>query len=221
MGIHENIKKYRKLNDLTQKELAEKIGVSTITIQNYENSRRTPNYETLTKIANALHISINDLFLSDINLSKKILDYLEDPIIKSVGPYDTLEVISEDFNIDYKLLESCINENNELPEEVQEILLEFLSKIDYPSFLDFIERYTAEIKKSDRLDKFISELFVAGINDIDKKALEILKSYILLAYGKIILELMDNDVLLELQKEIQKFIDFKLHGVLKEIEENK
>ena len=59
--IGENIKKYRKNSNLTQKQLAEKIGVTVVTIQNYENSRREPNLIALNKIATALGVTINDL----------------------------------------------------------------------------------------------------------------------------------------------------------------
>ena len=75
MNIGNNIKKYRKIKGLTQIQLAEKIGVSTITIKNYENNRRQPSLETLNKIAEALNVSVSEL-ISDENTSHKTLaDY--------------------------------------------------------------------------------------------------------------------------------------------------
>ena len=70
MDLSKNLKKYRKEKELTQKELAQKIGVSTITIQNYENNRREPNINTLKEIAKALGVPINDL-LKDNELERK------------------------------------------------------------------------------------------------------------------------------------------------------
>lgn len=62
--IGENIKRIRKEKELTQKELAEKCNLATITIRQYESGKREPKYETLSKIANALNVSILDLTLS-------------------------------------------------------------------------------------------------------------------------------------------------------------
>lgn len=56
------IKEYRKLRNLTQKELGEKIGVKHNTISGYENGTNEPEQDLLFKIASALEISINDLF---------------------------------------------------------------------------------------------------------------------------------------------------------------
>lgn len=58
MNIGDNIKKIRKEKGLTQKQLAEAIGVSTITIQNYENNRRQPNIDMLNKIGSVLDVFI-------------------------------------------------------------------------------------------------------------------------------------------------------------------
>jgi transcriptional regulator with XRE-family HTH domain len=60
--IASQIKKYRKLAGLTQKELGEKIGVKHNTISSYESGTNEPEQDMLFKIANALGVSINDLF---------------------------------------------------------------------------------------------------------------------------------------------------------------
>lgn len=57
MEIGNRIKAARKEKKLTQKALAEKLNVSTITIQNYENGRRKPNIEMINKIAEVLGVS--------------------------------------------------------------------------------------------------------------------------------------------------------------------
>ncbi|WP_346894038.1 helix-turn-helix transcriptional regulator [Clostridium sp. UBA871] len=209
--IGDNIKRLRIYNGWTQNDLANKSGVSRVSIGNYERNDRTPPADILNKISIALGVSVNDLLENDLNFSKKIIDSMEIPILKSVGFGDTLEIISEDLNIEYKLLESCVYENNELPIDIQEKLLEAFSCLDFPSFLKFIEKYKDVIQKSDRLDKFISELFVKNIYDIDQKSLEILKSYILLVFSKDITNSLDDNMLEDLQKELRKFIEFKLY----------
>ncbi|WP_162012537.1 XRE family transcriptional regulator [Streptococcus sp. S784/96/1] len=60
--IGNKIKEYRKIQGLTQKELAEKVGMGDTTIANYEKGFRTPKKNTLFKLANAFDISIDDLF---------------------------------------------------------------------------------------------------------------------------------------------------------------
>lgn len=62
MSTGKNIKRIRKEKKITQKELAEKSGVSEISIRQYENEKRNPKIETLDKIASAL-----DVFIADIN----------------------------------------------------------------------------------------------------------------------------------------------------------
>jgi len=58
----ENIRAARKKAKLTQKELAEKSGLATITIQQYERNLREPRLENIKKIANALDVSVDSLF---------------------------------------------------------------------------------------------------------------------------------------------------------------
>ena len=67
LNVGENIKKYRKNSNLTQKQLAEKIGVTVVTIQNYENSRREPSFEVLCKMADIFDIDVRDFFATEIN----------------------------------------------------------------------------------------------------------------------------------------------------------
>lgn len=70
--FNKRIKEERELNKLTQKELAEKIDVTPATIGLYEQGRRTPDYDTLVKIANILDVSI-DYLLGRTNSKKEVL----------------------------------------------------------------------------------------------------------------------------------------------------
>lgn len=56
------IREYRKLRNLTQKELGEKIGVKHNTVSGYEKGTSEAEQDILFKIANALDVGINDLF---------------------------------------------------------------------------------------------------------------------------------------------------------------
>ena len=57
----ENLKKAREKCNLTQEQLAYELNVSASTIGMYEQGRREPDLDTLIKMSNILHISINML----------------------------------------------------------------------------------------------------------------------------------------------------------------
>lgn len=61
MTIGENIRKFRTSLKLTQKELGDLIGTTQQMIAQYENGRRNPKVETLNKIAQALHTTVEEL----------------------------------------------------------------------------------------------------------------------------------------------------------------
>lgn len=64
MNIGEVIKAARKKAGLTQKQLAERMGVNPSLISQYEKGFRNPKLETLERIASALEVPLEDL-LSD------------------------------------------------------------------------------------------------------------------------------------------------------------
>lgn len=55
------LREYRKARGLTQQQLAEKVGVSNVSLSNYERGTQMPDILTLTKIANALGVSTDAL----------------------------------------------------------------------------------------------------------------------------------------------------------------
>lgn len=59
------IKHYREKNNLTQKELAEKIDKSESTVRMWELGKSEPDLETLILLANIFDIEINELFALD------------------------------------------------------------------------------------------------------------------------------------------------------------
>jgi transcriptional regulator with XRE-family HTH domain len=65
VNIGNRIKKFRKTNSLTIKQLAEKVGVSQSYISQLENDKVNPSLGTLKKIANALDINMIDFFDRD------------------------------------------------------------------------------------------------------------------------------------------------------------
>ncbi|MFI3255367.1 MAG: helix-turn-helix transcriptional regulator [Eubacteriales bacterium] len=72
MTVGEKIKFYRKTQKLSQKELGELSGVSTVSIQKYESGERNPKPEQLKKLAKVLEVADNiflDISPSDVDVS--------------------------------------------------------------------------------------------------------------------------------------------------------
>ncbi len=60
--LSDNIKKLMSVNKITAKKLAEIVGVSPTHISYILNNKREPSIELLGKIANALGVSIDEIF---------------------------------------------------------------------------------------------------------------------------------------------------------------
>lgn len=56
------IKEFRKEKKLTQKELADLVGIKNSAISNYEQGVRIPKRDFLFKVANSLNVSIDEFF---------------------------------------------------------------------------------------------------------------------------------------------------------------
>ncbi len=61
MSFADNLTMLRKINDLSQEELAEKIGVSRQTLSKYETGESLPDIEKCRAIADAFNVSVDDL----------------------------------------------------------------------------------------------------------------------------------------------------------------
>lgn len=74
--ISKKIKKFRKIKNMSQDELAQLSGINVSTIKKYECGLRNPKPEQLLKIANALGISINTFFSHEINTISDVITLL-------------------------------------------------------------------------------------------------------------------------------------------------
>ena len=73
MGLSANLRIRREEIKMTQKELAQKIGVEPATISKYESGMNEPNIKNLKSIAEALDTSIDELVKEEediVDLSK-------------------------------------------------------------------------------------------------------------------------------------------------------
>lgn len=60
--IKTNIKTYRTIKELTQEDLANRVGVRRETIMRLENAKYNPSLELAVKISKALDTTIEELF---------------------------------------------------------------------------------------------------------------------------------------------------------------
>lgn len=68
--FHENLRKIRLQKGLSQKDVAEQIGVAKSTYSLYESGNREPNVQTIKKIADVLNTSADTLLgIDDYNSS--------------------------------------------------------------------------------------------------------------------------------------------------------
>lgn len=61
MTLAENLKKRREEYELSQEELAKKVGIDRATISRYEAGYKVPSLYTTVAIADALNISVDEL----------------------------------------------------------------------------------------------------------------------------------------------------------------
>lgn len=64
--IGSRLKYLRKLDKITQQQLADSIGVAKSTISMYENGQREPDFETLEALADHFNVDMRTFFPGDI-----------------------------------------------------------------------------------------------------------------------------------------------------------
>lgn len=75
MNFPKNLRRYRKAAGFrSAKDFADVLGIGYTTYIGYENKGREPKYETLCKIASALHVSIDDLLKGENMYGKEVYE---------------------------------------------------------------------------------------------------------------------------------------------------
>lgn len=69
-SIGDNIRKYRKLNNLTQEAFAEKLNLGTQYYAQLERGERTFTLEKIIQICNVLQINIQDIIVIEPNTTE-------------------------------------------------------------------------------------------------------------------------------------------------------
>lgn len=122
-NLARTIKKYRKARKLTMEQLSEKSGINLSTLKKYETDNRNPKLEQLSKIAEALEVSVFEFL--DIKV-KSVND-----IISLVNKMNIATDIDWDINND----KVCISFKNK---EINNCLKEYA--VDYKKDNILIEK---------------------------------------------------------------------------------
>lgn len=102
--LSKRIKELREVNDISQKKLADILGLSQSTIGMYETDKREPNAETLAKLAEIFGVTV---------------DFL-------LGKEKTIKDLEEEFPEAIQLIRKA---NSELSDEGKEMLIRMMKAL--------------------------------------------------------------------------------------------
>lgn len=220
MSLGTNIKNLRLNKRWTQKELAEKAGITRESIGNYEREDRTPPADILKKLAMTLGVN-TDTLTSDESFDFEIL-FVATQLIWDYFPSkdkDDSVILSEYANVDYNSLRDFdTNKISDLPLDCRKGILNFISE---KSPNEFNEIYNYLIKTNiynldDELKKYCQELYVKTINKLDihniKSSDEFLMFITALGYPVINL---NNETLKYLYEKVAELLEFEFYKLEK------
>ena len=163
--IGKEITDLRKAHNMTQMELADKVGISFQAVSNWERGNTMPDISKLPELAEIFHISVDELLKGKSSLVTAVLDdtvdtYIEEGKVTEQEIADTLPILK--------------------PEQAKKILEKAdVSKFhDISSFLPFMDsdvlaeiamEYVAQGNSVDELLPFLDE---EDVNELATKALE-------------------------------------------------
>lgn len=83
--LSNNLKRYRKENNLTQQQLAEKLNYSDKSISKWERKEGIPDIIILSRLADLYNISLNDFLTDDLKQIKKANNRKRNRIISLIS----------------------------------------------------------------------------------------------------------------------------------------
>ncbi|MDE6470114.1 MAG: helix-turn-helix domain-containing protein, partial [Eubacterium sp.] len=79
------IKEQRSLKELTQKQLAEKLGVTDKAISRWETGKGIPDVSLLIPLSNVLEVSVNEILLGEKIEEEKKIEKYEETIVNTLA----------------------------------------------------------------------------------------------------------------------------------------
>ena len=113
------MKYYRQSKKMSQEDLSTAAGINLSTIKKYEVGLRNPKYEQLERIADALGISVNNFYNTDIDTVGDLIT-----IIKTLDDKTDMKITADkDENGEYLANTISISFNNK---KINKALLEYM-----------------------------------------------------------------------------------------------
>lgn len=161
MNLSKQIKYFRKRDNLSQENLAEKIYVSRQSISNWENERSYPDIHNLLMMSVLFNVSLDELVKGDVTIMKNKIQ--QSDLAKWGGIMTALSIIvplsiapALYFFGNYGLLITviCFIALMSVSIKVENIKKEYHLKT-YKNILDFMEGKTVEATKSNKKDLLV------------------------------------------------------------------
>lgn len=158
MELGDKMKELRLKKNLKQSELAEKAGISRVSIGNYERGDRVPNVEILLKISEALEVPLAEL----MDIKKKNLSNIDEE------SFFKLFNISRKTGTHFSYLTGETTDKN----YYRFILKEYLDKIDYNILINSTKKYDEDIQSAiynfwgDFLSKILGDWYYSETKEI-------------------------------------------------------
>ncbi|HEM4414404.1 TPA: helix-turn-helix domain-containing protein [Streptococcus suis] len=172
------LKTLRKENNLTQEELAKKIGVNLRTLQKWENGESSIRTKNAEKLAKYFSVNVGDLLDLDVTIEPKFLN-----LNKTRKYFNlSLETLSVLLGLPKNSLDAWENERNFIPFKEASKLYNYLN-IKREDFIKIVAQNNLEFEFS--ISDFFDEIDIEKINKLSHKKNEdikasqtLLKSYI-------------------------------------------
>ena len=90
MAFNDRLKESRTNSNLTQEQLAEKLGIAKSTLSGYESGNREPSIATVAKILDILNVDANYLYQDEVEkITKIVVDIKEREILEKYRALDS------------------------------------------------------------------------------------------------------------------------------------
>ena len=118
-SFSEKLKELRKKNNLTQQELADKVGTNRVNVTKWETGRTEPTLENIVKLSKILDTTTDELLGRNINFRDTILNKKYKYDLSVLKESDTQNLYDLKITLAFDLLDESLN-----PTKLKEILME-------------------------------------------------------------------------------------------------
>lgn len=120
MAFNDRLKESRTSANLTQEQLAEKLGIAKSTLSGYESGNREPTIATIAKILDILNVDANYLYQDEVKrIDKIVVDIEEKTLLEKYRALDRHGKEMVDFTLEKEWERSTESTDNIIPISMQ------------------------------------------------------------------------------------------------------